>query len=65
MTPGEGIKAFAHFLKEDDKMNIAIVVAVWVMSCVNVGLVAMVGLLASEVKRLRAVIEKGGVSRDT
>ena len=46
-------------------MNIAIVVAVWVMSCVNVGLVAMVGLLASEVKRLRAVIEKGGVSRDT
>lgn len=41
-------------------MNIAIVVAVWVLSCVNVGLIAMVGLLANDVKRLRKVIEKGG-----
>lgn len=65
MTPGEGLKAFAHFLKEDDKMNIAMVVAVWVLSCVNVGLIAMVGLLASEVKRLRAVIEKDGGNYDT
>ena len=65
MTPGEGLKAFAHFLKEDDKMIIAIVVAVWVMSCVNVGLVAMVGLLANEVKRLRTVIEKDGGKYDT
>lgn len=46
-------------------MNIAMVVSVWVMSCVNVGLVAMVGLLASEVKRLRKVIEKDGGNYDT
>ena len=46
-------------------MIIAIVVAVWVMSCVNVGLVAMVGLLTSEVKRLRTVIEKDGGKYDT
>ena len=46
-------------------MIIAIVVAVWIMACVNVGLIAMVGLLANEVKRLRTVIEKGGVNRDT
>ena len=46
-------------------MIIAIVVTVWIMSCVNVGLVTMVGLLANEVKRLRSVIEEGGVRRDT
>ena len=46
-------------------MYIALVVAVWIMSCVNVGLVAMVGLLASEVKRLRTVIEKDGGKYDT
>lgn len=41
-------------------MIIAIIVAVWVLSCVNVGLIAIVGLLANEVKRLRTVVEKGG-----
>lgn len=46
-------------------MIIGIFVAVWVMSCVNVGLIAMVGLLASEVKRLRTVIEKDGGKYDT
>jgi hypothetical protein len=46
-------------------MIIAIVVSVWVMSCVNVGLIAMVGLLASEVKRLRSAIEKDGGNYDT
>lgn len=46
-------------------MIIAIVVAVWVLSCVNVGLIAMVGLLANEVKRLRKVIEKDGGKYDT
>ena len=45
-------------------MIIAIVIAVWVMSCINVGLVAVVGLLASEVKRLRSVIEKDGGNYD-
>lgn len=46
-------------------MNIAIVVTVWIMACVNVGLIAMVGLLASEVKRLRTAIEKDGGKYDT